>query len=422
MNNTGIVEVGSADTGDAEAGSKQTGVIVVGAGLAADNVAGTLREKGYTGSITLIGDELDRPYERPPLSKDFMLGKSDLDKAFVHDQQWYDDNTIECRFGEAVTSIDRAAQQVSTSAGATLGYQQLVIATGSSARTLDIPGVDLTGVHTLRRRGDAAAIKAALQPGQRLVVLGAGWIGLEVAAAARSGGLEVTVLEHGEYPLERVMGAQMGGYFAGLHRANRVELQTEVEVTAILGTDGRVSGVDTKTGSLPADLVLLGVGAVPNVELAAAAGLEVNNGILVDEHLRTTDPAIMAVGDVANAYNTARGGRLRVEHWDNAIRQGKLAALSILGLPGEYDWQPYFFTDQYDLGMEYVGYANAASDVVVRGDSDTGEFITFWLDEGRISAAMNVNIWDVSDDLRALIGREISADRLQDEKIPLGEL
>ncbi len=422
MNDTGNVKAGSTETRNAATGSERAGVVVVGAGLAAAHVVGTLREKGYTGSITLIGDELDRPYERPPLSKDFMLGKSDLDEAFVHDQQWYDDNTIDCRFGETVTAIDRAAQQVSTSTGATLGYQHLVIATGSSARTLDIPGVHLTGVHTLRRRGDAEAIKAALRPGQHLVVLGAGWIGLEVAAAARSGGLEVTVLEHGEYPLERVMGAEIGGYFAGLHRRNGVELRTEVAITAILGTDGRVTGVDTEAGSLPADVVLLGVGAAPNVELAVAAGLEVNNGILVDEHLRTDDPAILAIGDVANAYNTARGGRLRVEHWDNAIRQGKLAAMSILGLPGAYDWQPYFFTDQYDLGMEYVGYANAASDVVIRGDRDTGEFITFWLDDGRISAAMNANIWDVSDDLRALIGREISADRLRDEKVQLGEL
>jgi 3-phenylpropionate/trans-cinnamate dioxygenase ferredoxin reductase subunit len=287
---------------------------------------------------------------------------------------------------------------------------------------LGIPGAELAGVHYLRRLGDSAALRSALANSGRIAIIGAGWIGLEVAAAARLAGLEVTVLEYGAHPLQRVLGDEMGAYFAGLHRARGVDLRTGVSVTSVLGAGGRATGVQTSDGIVPADVVVIAVGAVPAVELASQAGLEVADGISVDERLRTADPAILAAGDVASAVNTGLGYRLRVEHWDNAIRQGKLAARTILGADGCYDWQPYFYTDQFDLGMEYVGHAGAGDEVVIRGAREGGEFIAFWIRDNRIRAAMNVNIWDVNDDLRALIGQPADRGQLLDAGIPLTEL
>lgn len=402
------------------------GCVVVGAGLAAANVVETLRDRGYDGTVTLIGDEHDRPYERPPLSKDYLQGNAAIEDAYVHAQSWYAEHAVDTRFGETVTAIDAKARTVTLSAGGTLDYRELVIATGSRARTLDIAGMDLSGVHTLRRIADSNALRAAFTTGKRVVLIGAGWIGLEVAAAAQKAGCRVTVLEYAAQPLGTVLGDELTQYFADLHRSNGVDLRTGVSVSGIVGSGGTVSGVQVGDELLDADVVVVGVGATPNIELAAAAGLDVGgekgNGIEVDEHLRTSDPAIYAVGDVANAFNSTLGRRLRVEHWDNAIRQGKLAAESILGSAASYDWQPYFFTDQFDLGMEYVGDCGAGDDVVIRGDKTTGEFIAFWLADGRVNAAMNVNIWDVNDDLRALVGREIDADRLADTDIALTDL
>ncbi|WP_029137423.1 NAD(P)/FAD-dependent oxidoreductase [Nakamurella lactea] len=398
------------------------GCIVVGAGLAAANVVESLRDNGFDGSITLIGDELDRPYERPPLSKDFLQGKADRDSVFVHGQSWYTDHDITARFGDTVASIDRAAQTVTLATGDTLEYRQLVLATGSSPRRLDVPGAELAGVHTLRRIGDSEQLRAGFTDGARVVLIGAGWIGLELAAAARLAGCAVTVLEFAPLPLQRVLGDELAGYFAELHRAHQVDLRLGIGVTEIVGSGGTVTGVRAGDELFDADLVVVGVGAKPNTELAKAAGLEVDNGVLVDERLRTSDPRIWAVGDVASATNTALGRRIRVEHWDNAIRQGKLAGSVIAGGSGSFDWQPYFYTDQFDLGMEYVGYADAADQVVIRGDKSTGEFIAFWVNDGTVRAAMNVNIWDVNDDLRALTGRQIAADRLADTGIPLTEL
>jgi 3-phenylpropionate/trans-cinnamate dioxygenase ferredoxin reductase subunit len=402
--------------------SADSGCIVVGAGLAAANVVESLRDNGFDAPITLIGDELDRPYERPPLSKDFLQGKADRDSIFVHDQAWYDEHDISTRFGDSVASIDRDAHTVTLTSGETLNYQQLVLATGSSPRRLDVPGTDLDGVHTLRRIGDSEQLKAAFTEGAKVVLIGAGWIGLELAAAAKNAGCAVTVLEFAPLPLQRVMGDELAGYFADLHRANGVDLRLGVGVTEIVGSGGKVTGVRAGDELVDADVVVVGVGAAPNTALAEAAGLPVDNGVLVDEHLQTADPAIWAVGDVAHATNTALGRRIRVEHWDNAIRQGKLAGTVIAGKPASFDWQPYFYTDQFDLGMEYVGYADASDDVVIRGDRSGGEFIAFWIADGAVRAAMNVNIWDVNDDLRALVGRQVAADRLADTGIELTEL
>ena len=392
-------------------------VVIVGAGLAAANVASTLREAGDQRPVTIIGDEAVRPYERPGLSKGVLQGKQQVAELFVHPDEWYDQHQVEVRLGKAVVAFDLNAQQVRLASGDVLPYADLVIATGARARTIDLPGAGLSGVHTLRRIDDCLALRAALGAGGRLVVIGAGWIGLEVAGAAVQAGMDVTVLEHAPIPLRGALGDRMGDYFADLHRSQGVNLRTSIDVTAIEG-EGAVAAVLAGGERFPADLVVVGVGAVPNVELASAAGLAVDNGILVDEQLRAAEH-VFAIGDVANAVNRSIGGRLRVEHWDNAIRQGRLVGRVLLGEDAGYDWQPYFYTDQYDLGMEYVGRSRADDEVVIRGDEDSGEFICFWLRDGVVTAAMNVNIWDVNEQLRALVGRRIPPATLAATDVPL---
>lgn len=398
------------------------GIVVVGAGLAAAKAIETLREDGFDGAITLIGDEAERPYERPALSKEYLQGKSTSEDLFVHPAAWYGDHKVDTRFGDAATSIDRDARTVTLASGDTVSYDQLLLATGSRPNTLPIPGADLAGVFSLRRMSDSDQIRAAFADAKNVVIIGAGWIGLETASAARAAGLNVTVLEFAPLPLQRVLGDKLATYFAELHRKNGVDLRTSVSATAIEGSDKRVTGVRVGDEVLPADLVIVGVGIKPNSELAAEAGLAVDNGITVDESLHTSDPTVFAAGDVANARNTTLDSSIRVEHWDNAIRQGKLAAKSMLGAAGAYDWQPYFYTDQFDLGMEYVGYASAADDVVIRGDQSTGEFIAFWLADGVLKAGMNVNVWDVSDEIRALLGKKIDPAQLADPAIALADL
>ncbi|KRC65912.1 hypothetical protein ASE12_14765 [Aeromicrobium sp. Root236] len=402
--------------------STAPGIVVVGAGLAAAKAVESMREAGHTGTITLIGEEPERPYERPALSKDYLQGNGSRDDLFVHPEEWYAEHDIDTRFGETVVSIDREGRTVALASGDTVPYERLLLATGSRPRTLEIPGAELDGVLSLRRIGDSDAIREAYARASSVVIIGAGWIGLETASAARAAGLQVTVLEYAPLPLGRVLGDELATYFADLHRRNGVDLRTSVEVSEITGAEGRVTGVRVGDDEVAADLVILGVGISPNAEIAAAAGLDVDNGILVDEHLRTSDPAIFAAGDVANAYNSALGDRLRVEHWDNAIRQGRLAGRTVLGRDDAYDWQPYFYTDQFDLGMEYVGRGSATDDVVIRGDKASGEFIAFWLDGDRVTAGMNVNVWDVNDDLRALVGSSVERARLADPDVPLSEV
>lgn len=395
------------------------GVVIVGAGLAAAHVATTLRDAGDTRPVTILGDEDRLPYERPGLSKGVLQAEQDVDELFVHDADWYDRHQVGTRLADPAVRLDVAAREVALGSGQVLRYDDLVLATGARPRTLDLPGADLPGVHTLRRIPDCFALRDAFTGGGRLVVIGAGWIGLEVAAAARKAGVEVTVLESADVPLRAAMGERMGRHFARLHREHGVALRTGVGVTAIEGA-GRVSAVRVGDERIDADLVVIGVGAVPNVELAQAAGLGVDSGVLTDDQLRAAEH-VYAVGDVANAAHSSLG-RLRVEHWDNAIRQGQLAGRVLLGEDAHYDWQPYFFTDQYDLGMEYVGRGSADDEVLVRGDERDGEFISFWLRDGRVSAAMNVNTWDVNDQLRALIGRRVPPGRLTDPAVPLADL
>jgi NADPH-dependent 2,4-dienoyl-CoA reductase/sulfur reductase-like enzyme len=407
--------------------------LIVGASLAGAKAAQTLREEGFDGPVVLIGAEDHRPYERPPLSKGYLLGKDSRDSIFVHDEGWYTQHDVELRLGTAVTAIDRQARRVTLAGGETVGYHKLLITTGASPRQLRVPGADLDGALYLRSVEDCERLGAAFKSGGQVVIVGAGWIGLETAAAAREFGCEVTVVEPEPGALHRSVGPEIGDVFAGLHRSHGVTFRFGESVSELRGTGGsggpggRVSAVVTSAGTeLPADLVVIGIGVVPNTALAAEAGLEVDNGILVDETLRSSDPDIFAAGDVANAFNPLIGRRIRVEHWGNALAGGPVAARSMLGQKASHDLVPYFFSDQYDLGMEAAGLPEPGNydQVVYRGDKDSLEFIAFWLSGGAVVAGMNVNVWDVNDDIQALIrsGATVDSGRLTDPDIPLTSL
>ena len=399
--------------------------VVVGAGLAGGKSVEQLRELGFTGRLVLIGAEQHLPYERPPLSKDYLKTGENLADAFVHDEQWYAAHDVEVRLGTTVVGLDANAHEVALAGGETLAYDRLLLATGSSPRRLSLPGADFGGVLSLRTIEDSDRIRAVMQPGARLVLVGGGWIGLEVAAAARERGAEVTVLESLELPLVRVLGPTIARVFADLHREHGVDLRTGVTIEAIEGDDGAVSGVRLDDGTVvPADAVVVGVGAAPNVDLAAAAGLAVDNGITADAAGRTSDPDIFAVGDVANVEHPFLGHRVRVEHWANALNQPQVVAPAMLDQDPPEPELPYFYTDQYDLGMEYTGLAEPDDEVVVRGDLKGREFIAFWTRDGRVTAGMNVNVWDVTEPIKALIRSRsaIAADRLANPDIPLEEL
>ncbi|MFE9095892.1 NAD(P)/FAD-dependent oxidoreductase [Streptomyces sp. NPDC007264] len=407
--------------------------VIAGAGLAGAKAAEALRGHGFDGRILLIGDEPEAPYERPPLSKGCLQGKEDRETISVHPSRWYADQGVELRLGYTVTAIDRDRHTVGVSgggdgsgrpAGETIGYDKLLLATGAAPRRLPVPGADLDGVLYLRRIGDCERIRRIFRSASRIVLVGGGWIGLEVAAAARAAGVEATVVEAGELPLLRVLGPQIAPVFADLHREHGVDLRLTAQVTEIIGENGRAAGVRLADGTrIDADAVVVGIGAVPNTRPAAASGLHVDNGVVVDASLRTSDPDIHAAGDVANAFHPLLGRHIRVEHWANALHQPETAAASMLGEPASYDRVPYFFTDQYDLGMEYVGHAEPGGydDVVVRGDLARREFIAFWLADGRVLAGMNVNVWDVNEGIRHLVraGTPVDRDQLADPDVPL---
>lgn len=399
-------------------------MVIVGAGLAGAKAAEALRNQGFDGDVVLIGGEAHRPYERPALSKGYLAGKTDREEVFVHTADYYAEQRIDLRLGVDVTGIDRAAHRVELADGGAVGYDKLLLATGSSPRTLPLPGADARGVHLLRRVEDAESIKATLQPGLRLAVIGAGWIGLEVAAAARDAGVDVTMLEALDLPLLRVLGPEVALVFADLHAEHGVDLRFGVEAQEITTVDGVSSGVRLADGTeVQADNILIAVGALPNTALAKRAGLEVANGILTDAALRTSDPDILAAGDVANAMHPLLGKHIRVEHWANALNQPATAAATMLGNDAVYDELPYFYTDQYDLGMEYIGHVepDGYDRVVFRGDVNKREFIAFWLRDNRVLGGMAVNIWDTIDAIKGLIrdGGTVDPDRLADPKDPL---
>jgi len=380
---------------------------IVGAGLAGARAAETLRAEGFDGRVVLFGAEAHLPYERPALSKGYLQGTADA--PFVHPAEWYAEQDVDLRLGTRVTALDPAAHEVETADGDRLRYTKLLLTTGSSVRRL-------ADAVTLRTLDDSDRLRAALRPGARVVIVGAGWIGLEVAAAARVAGAEVTVLEQAPAPLLAALGPEMAAVFARLHVEHGVDLRCGVTVRAV-----KSDAVLLDDETLPADLVVAGIGVTPDVDLARAAGLAVDNGVVVDEHLRSSAPDVWAAGDVANAYHPFAGRHVRVEHWANALHQPVVAAQAMLGKDAVYDRLPYFFTDQYDLGMEYTGFGGG--EVVVRGDER--EFVAFWLRDGRLTAAMNVNVWTgVPEVARRLIrsGTRLDAVALADPAVPLEDV
>ncbi|GGK64221.1 NAD(P)/FAD-dependent oxidoreductase [Nocardia camponoti] len=400
--------------------------VIIGGGLAGAKLAEGLRAHDFPGQITILAAEDELPYERPPLSKKHLAGKEPLADFTVFNADWYRDHRVDLRLGTTAKAFDPVAKTVTLPDDSTLSYDKLALATGSRSRVLnDIAGGSAPNVYTLRTIDDSDEIAAMLEVTPRLAIIGGGWIGLEVAAVARQRGLEVTILEAGPQPVSGTIGQQMGAVFAALQRNHGVDVRTNTEVAEILTDNGVATGVFLADGQvIAADAVLVAVGALPNVEAAVAAGLVVDNGIHVNESLASSNPDIVAVGDIAAQYNPTLGRRVRVEHWANALNQPAVAAKTMLGIPAVYDRLPYFFTDQYDLGMEYTGYVGRDDDarLVVRGDTDSFEFIAFWLDPAnKVLAGMNVNVWDVTDRIKELIlsGKSVDPDDLADVNKPL---
>jgi 3-phenylpropionate/trans-cinnamate dioxygenase ferredoxin reductase subunit len=402
-------------------------VVIVGAGLAGAKAAEALRTEGFEGRVVLLGREDELPYERPPLSKKYLAGVAEKASIYVHDAAWYSENDIDLRLATTAVGVDREAQVVEVAGGERVAYHRLLLATGASPRALSVPGRDLDGVWTLRTASDSERLQAAFREGGPVVVVGGGWIGLETAAAARGYGCEVTIVEPLPTPLHHVLGPELGAVFAQLHRDNGVRLLTETAVDELRGENGRVRAVVTADGeALTAETVVVGVGVDPSIELAKTAGLDVENGVLVDAGLRTSDPTIFAAGDIAHAEHPFYGRRIRVEHWANALHQGPAAARSLLGQEVVFDRLPYFYTDQYDLGMEYTGFVapDQETELVIRGDLGGREFLAFWLVEGVVKAGMHVNVWDTIESIKALIQARHPVDvtRLSDADVPLEEL
>jgi 3-phenylpropionate/trans-cinnamate dioxygenase ferredoxin reductase subunit len=398
--------------------------IIVGASLAGATAAATLREEGFDGRVVLIGAEEHRPYERPPLSKDYLRGEAGRDKLYVHPDGFYADHDLELRLGSTAVELDTSGRTLTLDDGDRLGYDRLLLATGAEPRRLSIPGAELDGVLYLRSVDDSDALRERLDAGGSVVVVGAGWIGSEVAASARQRGLDVTVIDPLSVPLERVLGAEIGAVYRDIHTDHGVRMLMDTGVAAFEG-DRKVERVRTSDGSeLECDFVVVGVGVQPRTGLAAEAGIAVDDGVVVDARLRTGADGVFAAGDVASAHHPLYGERIRVEHWANALNQGPAAARNMLGRDAPYERLPYFFSDQYDVGMEYSGFARSWDRVVVRGDPAAREFIAFWMDGDRVLAGMNVNVWEVTDAIQRLIRERNAVDtgRLADPDVPLEEL
>jgi 3-phenylpropionate/trans-cinnamate dioxygenase ferredoxin reductase subunit len=394
-------------------------VVIVGSGLAGASAAGELRARGFSGEVVLIGKEPHRPYELPPLSKAILLGDA-TEPDWVHDEDFYTKNDIDLRLSTHIREVRLGDHAVIDDSGASEPFDRLLLATGSRPRRLDLPGSDLAGVRTLRTLDDSRTLLDALIPGARVVIIGAGWIGCEVAAAARRHEAEVTVVERLPMPLQQVLGDTIGAVFRELHTENGVSFRFGTGLAEFTGDAGRVTGVRLDDGSsLPADLVVVAIGAMPRVELAHAAGLELSDavpggGVDTDANLRTSAPDVYAAGDIAAHFHPRYDRRVRVEHWANAKDQGTHVAANLLGGTEPYTRSPYFFSDQYDLGMEVRGLANPFRDeLVVRGDLTAREFIAFWLRDSSVRAAMNVNLWDDGDTLQALVDNQTKVEPKQ---------
>jgi 3-phenylpropionate/trans-cinnamate dioxygenase ferredoxin reductase subunit len=398
--------------------------VIVGASLTGAKAAQELRDQGFDGRVVLIGDEQELPYERPPLTKDYLRGEQPREKTRVHEEGFYAEHNIELLTGVSVTAIKPAEQRIAVDGDEEFGYDRLLIATGAEPRKIDIAGADLDGVHYLRTLADCDALRERFDAGGKVVVIGAGWIGAEFAASARQRGLEVTVIEPATVPLERVLGQELGAFYRHAHESHGVDMRMQTGVEAFEGS-GSVAAVRASDGqSIACDFVVVGVGVIPRTQLAATAGAKIDNGIVVNQQLRATLPNVFAAGDVANAWHPFYRRNIRVEHWANALNQGPVAARAMLGQDVSYDRIPYFFSDQYEVGMEYSGYATEWDEVIYRGAVADGEFIAFWLKDQQVIAGMNVNVWDVNEDVQALIRsrREIKPAALRDKDTPLGEL
>jgi 3-phenylpropionate/trans-cinnamate dioxygenase ferredoxin reductase component len=398
--------------------------VIVGASLAGAKAAQALRDEGFNGRLVLVGAENDLPYERPPLSKDYLRGEAGRDRVYLHEQGFYADHDIELRLGRSVVDMNASLKEVALDDGERLRYDRLLLTTGAEPRRLAIPGGELDGVCYLRTVRDSDVLRERLDRGGTVVVVGAGWIGAEVAASARQRGLQVTVVAPNAVPLERVLGHEVGGLYRDLHAEHGVRMLMGTRVEAFEG-DRAVERVRTSDGRhLGCDFVVVGIGVQPRTRLAARAGLALGDGILVDEHLQTSAPGVFAAGDGASAHHPFYGERIRVEHWANALRQGQAAARNMLGAAEAYDCLPYFFSDQYDVGMEYSGFARTWDRVLFRGDPTGREFIAFWLSGDRVLAGMNVNVWDVVDPIQRLIRDRVPVDdrRLSDPDVPLEQL
>lgn len=402
--------------------------IIVGGGLAGAKAAETLRDEGFDGRVVLLADEVEVPYERPPLSKGYLLGTEERESARVHPEPWYAEHDIELRLGTPATGLDTGAHEVELGGGERLRYDKLLLATGSEPRRLDVPGADLADVRYLRELPDADHLRDVLDERHRVAIVGGGWIGMEVAAAAREHGAEVTLIEMADLPLQRVLGEDVARVFADLHREHGVDLRLSTGVRQIVGDSERVVAVVTDDGDeIMADTVVVGIGVTPRTDLGAGAGLTVEDGIAVDASLRTSDADIYAAGDVAAVEHPLLETRVRVEHWANALDGGPVAARSMLGQEVSYDRLPFFFTDQYDLGMEYIGHAppDGYDRVVLRGDVPAREFQAIWIRDGRAAAGMHVNMWDDGvAPLEELVrsGRQLDLDRLADSAVPLADV
>jgi 3-phenylpropionate/trans-cinnamate dioxygenase ferredoxin reductase component len=396
---------------------------IVGASLAGAKAAEAARESGYDGRIVLVGDEAGPPYERPPLSKAVLRGEADPGSTRVHPDGFYEAHDIDL-VTDRVLAIDTATRRVELSDGDTMPFDAAVVATGAEPRRLAVPGSDLNGVRYLRTVDDSVRLGEAIRASSRVAVIGAGWIGSEVAASAREMGADVVLIAPSPVPLGHVLGNEIGEVFRRLHADHGVELRLGAGVDALRGTGAVEEVVLTDGTKEPADLVVAGVGVTPRTGVVAGSGLAVDNGIVADQHLETNVPAVYAAGDVANAWHPHYGRRLRVEHWANALNQGTTAGRNVAGWREVYDRLPYFFSDQYDLGMEYVGFGSPSDELAVRGELDGREFIAFWHRDGVVSAAMNVNVWDVVDDLKAIVAaqRPVDPDRLADPGIALADV
>ncbi len=398
--------------------------VIVGASLAGAKAAEELRERGFDGRVVLIGTEDELPYERPPLSKDYLRGESERESMRVHDAGFYRDQEIDLRLGTTVTAIEPAAGRVELAGSSSeVSFDVLLLTTGSSPRRLDLPGAELEGIQYLRTISDCDAIRGRFEQGGHVAVIGSGWIGSEVAASARQRGLAVTVIDSAPLPMSAV-GPELGQFYRDVHVGQGVEFVLEDGAAAFEG-DGSVSGVRTSSGRVvDCDFVVVGAGVTPNVELGQRAGLDTDNGILADPRLATSAANVFVAGDIANHWHPFYDHRVRVEHWANALNQGPAAARSMLGDRKPYDELPYFFSDQYDVGMEYSGLPDPSDQVVFRGDREGGEFIAFWLRDGVVTAGMNVNVWDVNEQVQALIRsrKQIDVAALTDTNTPLDSL